>query len=112
MQTKYLRVVEQDRFKSGAFSPAGLVRDNFAEICLVERPDDTIFERLAGEKMKDCFSRIRVIAAKKVYLFFLNCLIPMLQESCPFPPSLLVGFHSADAGGHNPGKSFKKSLYA
>ena len=50
MQTKYLRVVEQDRFKSGAFSPAGLVRDNFAEICLVERPDDTIFERLAGEK--------------------------------------------------------------
>ena len=50
MQTKYLRVVEQEQFNSGAFSPAGLVRDHFAEICLIERPDDTIFERVAGEK--------------------------------------------------------------
>ena len=64
MQTKYLQVVEQEQFKCGAFSPLGLVRDNFAEICLVERPDDTIFERVAGEKMKDCFSRIRIIAAE------------------------------------------------
>ena len=64
MQTKYLRVVEQEQFKSGAFSPASLVRDDFAEICLVGRPDDTIFERVAGEKMKDCFSRIRVITAE------------------------------------------------
>ena len=64
MQTKYLRVVEHEQFKSGALSPAGLVRDNFAEICFVERPDDTIFERVAREKMKDCFSRIRVIAAE------------------------------------------------
>ena len=61
MQTKYLRVVEQEKFKSGAFSPAGLVT---AEICLVECPDDIIFERTAGEKMKHCFSRIRVIAAE------------------------------------------------
>ena len=38
MQTKYLGVVEQEQFKSGAFSPADLVRDNFAEICLVEPP--------------------------------------------------------------------------
>ena len=59
MQTKYLRVVEQEQFKSGAFSPAGLVRDNFAEICLVERPDDAIFERLAGEKMKVAFHVFR-----------------------------------------------------
>ena len=51
IRTKYLRV-EQVQFKSGAFSPAGLVRDNFAEICLVERPDNAIFERLTGEKMK------------------------------------------------------------
>ena len=50
MQTKYLRVMEQEQLKSGAFSPAGLVRDNFAQICLVERPDNTIFERVAGEK--------------------------------------------------------------
>ena len=64
MQTKYLRVMEQEQFNSGAFSPAGLVRDNFAEIYLIERPDDTIFERVAGEKMKDCFSRIRVITAE------------------------------------------------
>ena len=64
MQTKYLRVVEQEQFKSGAFSPASLVRDDFAEICLVGRPDDTIFERLAGEKMKDYFSHIRVITAE------------------------------------------------
>ena len=70
MQTKYFRVVEQEQFKSGAFSPAGLVRDNFAEICLVEHPDDTTFERVAGEKTKDCFSHIRVIAAEEVYLFF------------------------------------------
>ena len=35
---------EQEQFKSGAFSPAGLVRDNFAEICLVERPDDTFLD--------------------------------------------------------------------
>ena len=64
MHTKYLRVVEQEQFNSGAFSPADLVRDNFAEICLIERPDDTIFDRVAGEKMKDCFSRIRVITAE------------------------------------------------
>ena len=92
MQTKYLRVVEQEQFKSGAFSPAGLVRDNFAEICLVERPDDTIFERVAGEKMKDCFSHNRVIAVEQVYFIFLNCLIPMLQELYPTPP--LVGWFS------------------
>ena len=54
MQTKYLRVVEQEQFNCGAF----------AEICLIERPDHTIFERVAGEKMKDCFSRIRVITAE------------------------------------------------
>ena len=64
IQTKYLRIVEQEQFKSGAFSPASLVRDDFAEICLVGRPDDTIFERVAGEKMKDCFSHIQVIPAE------------------------------------------------
>ena len=64
MQTKYLQVVEQEQFKSGGSSAVGLVRDNFAEICLVECPDDTIFERVAGGKMKDCFSRILVITAE------------------------------------------------
>ena len=64
MQTKYLQVVEQEQFKSGGFSPVDLVRDNFAEICLVEHPDDTIFERVAGGKMKDCFSCILVIEAE------------------------------------------------
>ena len=70
MQTKYLRVVEQEQFKSGAFSPAGLVRDNFAEICLVERPDDAIFERLAGEKMKVAFHVFRWSQPSKFIYFF------------------------------------------
>ena len=90
MQTKYLRVVEQEQFKSGAFSPT--------EICLVERHDDTIFERVAGEKMKDC----RV----SLFIFFK---LPHSNASIIIstPTPLLVGFHSADAGGHNPRKSFK-----
>ena len=46
----------------------------------------------------------------KFILFFLissfQCFKNHIHPHTPPPP--LVGFHSADAGGHNPGKSFKK----